>query len=161
MTPLFGCICPNSPHKKKCDRVYNVVYNNSCLGEFNVPHPANSESSSSAPVAFGQLPSRSHAPFLSTPTPLPPWCPILIFKNQSVRPLLAVIAHVLSPFVTGCFIYFKFYFIFIFFFSQSFSELTFYFELFLFWVFLLFFFFFLDKTCFQLASPPWMLCMNR
>ena len=27
--------------------------------------------------------------------------------------------------------------------------------------FFFFFFFFLDKTCFQLASPPWMLCMNR
>ena len=33
MTPLFGCICPNSPHQKKCDRVYNIVYNNSCLGK--------------------------------------------------------------------------------------------------------------------------------
>lgn len=33
MTPLFGCICPNSQHKKRCDRVYNSIYNNSCIGK--------------------------------------------------------------------------------------------------------------------------------
>jgi hypothetical protein len=113
MTPLFGCICPNSPHKKKCDRVYNVVYNNSCLGEFNVPHPAPSSRQfrrlHSAPVAFGLF--RPEATPLSCPHPLPLVCsPRFWFPRISPSVHCWLLSH--TCFLSSLLFHFVFFFYF-------------------------------------------------
>ncbi|CAH0697595.1 unnamed protein product [Spodoptera exigua] len=33
LSPLFGCICPNTHMKKRCDRIFAVVNHNPCVGE--------------------------------------------------------------------------------------------------------------------------------
>ncbi|KAK6619907.1 hypothetical protein RUM44_006307 [Polyplax serrata] len=30
-TPMLGCICPNNPMKRRCDRIFNIVHNNPCI----------------------------------------------------------------------------------------------------------------------------------
>ncbi|EEB10501.1 conserved hypothetical protein [Pediculus humanus corporis] len=32
-TPMLGCICPNNPMKKRCDRIFNIIHNNPCIGK--------------------------------------------------------------------------------------------------------------------------------
>ncbi|CAB3233186.1 unnamed protein product [Arctia plantaginis] len=34
LSPLFGCICPNTHMKKRCDRIFAVVNHNPCVGEY-------------------------------------------------------------------------------------------------------------------------------
>ncbi|KOB72474.1 Uncharacterized protein OBRU01_06942 [Operophtera brumata] len=34
LSPLFGCICPNTHMKKRCDRIFSVVNHNPCVGEY-------------------------------------------------------------------------------------------------------------------------------
>jgi hypothetical protein len=108
MTPLFGCICPNSPHKKKCDRVYNVVYNNSCLGEFNVPHPAPSScqfrsSSSFRTCCLRAAPVQKPRPFLVHP---PPPSPPGVKRNclfSPIGPSVFDFQESVRPSTVGCY----------------------------------------------------------
>uniref|UniRef100_A0A1I8P409 GDNF/GAS1 domain-containing protein n=1 Tax=Stomoxys calcitrans TaxID=35570 RepID=A0A1I8P409_STOCA len=32
LSPMFGCICPNNHMKKRCDRIFNIVNHNPCVG---------------------------------------------------------------------------------------------------------------------------------
>lgn len=35
MSPMFGCICPNNHMKRRCDKIFNVVNHNPCVGKGN------------------------------------------------------------------------------------------------------------------------------
>ena len=36
-SPIFGCICPNNlPNKKKCDKIFETVNGNDCIGKCSV-----------------------------------------------------------------------------------------------------------------------------
>lgn len=35
LSPMFGCICPNNHMKKRCDRIFNIVNHNPCVGKFS------------------------------------------------------------------------------------------------------------------------------
>lgn len=32
-SPIFGCICPNNHMKRRCDKIFNVVNHNPCVGK--------------------------------------------------------------------------------------------------------------------------------
>nr|XP_036673474.1 uncharacterized protein LOC118877708 [Drosophila suzukii] len=36
LSPMFGCICPNNHMKKRCDRIFNIVNHNPCVGKFRL-----------------------------------------------------------------------------------------------------------------------------
>ena len=42
-SPIFGCICPNNlPNKKNCDKIFQTVNGNDCIGKYNhKPNPIN------------------------------------------------------------------------------------------------------------------------
>jgi hypothetical protein len=33
LSPMFGCICPNNHMKRRCDKIFNVVNHNPCVGK--------------------------------------------------------------------------------------------------------------------------------
>ncbi|TMW46910.1 hypothetical protein DOY81_008008 [Sarcophaga bullata] len=40
LSPMFGCICPNNHMKKRCDRIFNIVNHNPCVGKFLLSNTA-------------------------------------------------------------------------------------------------------------------------
>lgn len=36
LSPMFGCICPNNHMKRRCDKIFNVVNHNPCVGKKNL-----------------------------------------------------------------------------------------------------------------------------